>query len=260
MRLVNCKACGQTISKAAPVCPHCSHPVRRRGSPILAVLLLLGIFSTLSVALRNVGPSPPTPSTALTPAVTPIPTVAVSPSIEAQVSAPANVGDKSYLAVPPAQIIGQGRALDKRMAESNRPKPTAESLKTPLITKAEVEQNREALRSIEKTASEYAEAQKLLGSLDRREEEGKRAMEAAIAKAAADDAQGRKEHAKLAERLFLNAGYDITVSTSGPKATTITLKYILLNRPVAHVLLTDGNGKESDFVDNCRNADSQRSF
>ena len=129
----------------------------------------------------------------------------------------------------PAQIIRQARDLDKRMAEANRPKPIAQALKDPLITKAEVEETRAALRRISAHAPEFAEALQLLATLDRREEEGKQAMAAAIAKTRADDVQGRQAYAKQLERNYLEAGFDLTVSISGPKATTLSLRYVLMN-------------------------------
>jgi hypothetical protein len=72
--------------------------------------------------------------------------------------------------VTASRIIEKGRALDERMAESNRPKPTPES---PITTTAELNEVREELLNIEKIAPEYADAQKLLASLERRYEEGR---------------------------------------------------------------------------------------
>jgi hypothetical protein len=123
-------------------------------------------------------------------------------------------------------------AFEKRMAESNRPKPVKESLKQPLITKDEVQYARVALSLIVHTDTKYAaQAQKLLDLIWNDEEEGERAMEAAAAKAVADDADGRKTYAKELERNFLSGGFDVTVSTSGPKATILTLRFCCLADP-----------------------------
>jgi hypothetical protein len=122
----------------------------------------------------------------------------------------------------PEKIIEQARSLERRMIESNKPKPLKDIV---LITKDEVQQTRAALESIDRAAPQYAEAQKLLASIKKSEDAGKRAMEAFIAKAKADDVEGRKAYATELERNFLRGGYDINVSLSGSKGTILTLHY-----------------------------------
>jgi tetratricopeptide (TPR) repeat protein len=141
-----------------------------------------------------------------------------------------------YVHLPPDKIIEQARSLERRMAESNKPKPITQIV---LVEKKEVEQTTIALESIDRAAPQYTEAQMLLQTLKQRGAEGKQAMQAAVAKAIADDVDGRKAYAKLYEHNALMAGYSVTVSTSGPKATTLNLSYALLTKASIYQLIND---------------------
>ncbi len=63
------------------------------------------------------------------------------------------------------------------------------------------------------------------------------------AKRVADDAPGRKAYADNIERKWLKDGRDATVTASGDRNTTLTFKYILVNRPFVYKLQT-----ETDFA------------
>jgi hypothetical protein len=128
------------------------------------------------------------------------------------------------------------------MAAANRPNPPKGAA---LITKKEVDDTRAALRSIDKTVSQYVEAQRLLAGLEKREEEGRKAEAALLAQYRDDDITGRKEFATLMENSFLKKGMDVHVSISGPKGTTLTIRYILMSRPIVYQVLN-----ETDFVKN----------
>jgi hypothetical protein len=158
-----------------------------------------------------------------------------------------------YSGLASERVIEMVAAFEKRMAESNRPKAVKESLKQPLITKQEVQQAQAALSLVVHTDAKYApQAQKLLDLIWNDEEEGRRATQAAAAKAVADDVDGRKAYAKELERNFLSGGFDVTVNASGPKANILTLRFVLFSRPTIYNLVTDANGKETDFPDKCR--------
>ena len=130
------------------------------------------------------------------------------------------------------------------MATANSPNPPKG---TALIRIKEVDDTRASLRSIDKTASQYAEAQRLLAGLDRREEEGRKAEDVLLAKYREDDVGGRKQFATLMENSFLKKGMDVQVSTSGPKGTTLTIRYILMSRPIVYQVIN-----ETDFIKNRR--------
>src|ERR1700730_1004999 len=85
-----------------------------------------------------------------------------------------------YISLSPEKIIEQGRSLDKRVADGNNPKLLNKHL--PLIKVEEIEQTRRALESIS-TGPQHDEAARLLKSLDKRDEEGKKAKDAYLAKA-----------------------------------------------------------------------------
>jgi hypothetical protein len=65
----------------------------------------------------------------------------------------------------------------------------------------------------------------------------------------AEDEPGRREFAKRLEHLMLNHGRDVYVSASGPRATTLTIRYVLISRPLIHQLTQDGT-----FVSRVRDA------
>jgi hypothetical protein len=151
-----------------------------------------------------------------------------------------------------AKIIAHARDLLARMTAANRPKRPKEALKQPLIERSEVEHTKADLLTVEVTQPAHAaEAKKLSEAIEKEEAEGRRSMQAAIQRAVADDVDGRKAYARQAEDRFLRGGFDITVTASGPKATILTLKYVLFSRPAVYNLVnTDGH--ESDFISACR--------
>ena len=150
-----------------------------------------------------------------------------------------------YLSLPPDKILEQGRALATKWSESNTPGHKSFIV----VTKQEDEQARSALRAIKPDMPQFAEAQRLLGSLQREEDIGKKAMQAAIAKRLEDDVDGRKAFARRVENEFLKSGMDVTLTTSGPKATTLNFRYVLVSRPFLYKL-----ANESAFLANCKSA------
>jgi len=181
------------------------------------------------------------------------------------VSVPASLTDPAMIAAPsgarpskdPAQVLAKGRDLLKRMQEDNRPKSVKEALKEALkqglITKDEVAESKRDLELLwHGDAAHSEEAGKLFHSIVDAEEQGKKVQQQAIQQAVADDADGRSAYAARLERNFLSGGFDITVKVSGPKATTLTLRYVLFNRPAIYNLTTDANGKETDLLSTCR--------
>jgi hypothetical protein len=151
-----------------------------------------------------------------------------------------------YLALSPEKIIEQGKSLERRYAEYAKPiqKPAKN---VALIEKNEIEQTREALRRIGKSSPQFAEAQQLLASIDNDEAEGKKQMELAIAKAIADDVDGRKAYADQLEKNMLSDGMDAHVSASGAKGTTLVIRYILVSRPFLYKLMN-----ETPFLENIK--------
>ncbi len=143
-----------------------------------------------------------------------------------------------YKGLTSERVIEMAAAFEKRMLESNRSKPLMAVLKQPLITKDEVWQARAALSLIVHTDAKYAtQAQKILDRIWDDEQEGERAMRAAVAKAVANDVEGRKEFAKTLQQNYWDANLDITVTVSGAKGTTLKLSYVLFNNPLVDKIL-----------------------
>jgi len=93
------------------------------------------------------------------------------------------------------------------------------------------------LDAIQKENDEYKEAQILLKETAKRR---KIDMEFAKKLNVKLEIDNRKNYAKQLELNYLEAGMDIEVSVSGKNQTTITLKNILLSRPVIYKLNKDG--------------------
>jgi hypothetical protein len=99
-----------------------------------------------------------------------------------------------------------------------------------------VKDAREHLEEIHQGDKEYAEAQRLLKEVKRREDEIEKWAKATAEKLLADQ---RKSFADQLETNYLDKGMDVTVSVSGPNNTTIKMKYVLMSRPMVHKLIND---------------------
>ena len=108
-----------------------------------------------------------------------------------------------------------------------------------------------ALKSIT-SGPQHDEAEKLLRSLDQREEEGRKAEQAYLAPARVNDVSGRKEYANDLETIYLKQGMDVQVSVAGNKSTTLVLRYALMNRPMVFNMINDtkivATWKEAGFT------------
>ncbi|MFZ5447991.1 MAG: hypothetical protein ACOZFS_05075 [Thermodesulfobacteriota bacterium] len=93
------------------------------------------------------------------------------------------------------------------------------------------------LETIKKENDEYKEAQLLLKEIEKKR---KLDMEFAKKLGIKLEIENRKNYVKQLELNYLEAGLDIEVSISGKNQTTITLKNILLSRPVIYKLTKDG--------------------
>jgi hypothetical protein len=93
------------------------------------------------------------------------------------------------------------------------------------------------LDTIKKENDEYKEAQLLLKEIEKRK---KLDMEFAKKLGVKLEIEKRINYVKQLELNYLEAGMDIEVSISGKNQTTITLKNILLSRPVIYKLTKNG--------------------
>jgi hypothetical protein len=143
---------------------------------------------------------------------------------------------------PSDQSLREARDLLQRMVEDNRPKPLQQALTQPLIKKTEIAEAKANLEYVRRhDATNEREATELLAGINNAEAAGKKVAQAAIDKAIADDAEGRKLYAKEYEKKALLAGYSVTVSTSGPKATTFNLKYAGLTKASVYQTLNNAD-------------------
>jgi hypothetical protein len=198
---------------------------------LLALVAFATLFIIVVVALSG-PPAPPTTAKTGTPKV---PTV-VQPNGDSTAANP-------YLSLSPDKVLEQGRSLDKRMKEANDPDPKRlnkllKSGQLRLIEKKEVDQTRAALESLT-SGPQRAAAAAILTSLNKREEEGRKAEQAFLAKAREDDVTGRKEYASDLETRYLKAGTDMHISTAGAKGTTLVIRYVLIGRPFVFNTLSD---------------------
>jgi uncharacterized membrane protein len=142
-----------------------------------------------------------------------------------------------YLGLPPEKIIEHGRSLDKRLADAGNPNAKRINSIVP-AGQEEIEQARIALRSIDKAAPQYREAQRLLADYSKHEAESRKLMDAAVAKAISDDVvEGRRAYASQLEKNLSKAGIEAHVGLSGTKSTTLVVRYVLESRLFVYQLL-----------------------
>ena len=165
---------------------------------LLVIICLILIGGLISAALN-----PKQAANQSSTSKPPITTVGEAPSAPPEVAATQAASNSltgPYAGLTSIQIIEKATAFEKRMADSNRPKPLKEVLKHPLITKEEVRQTYNALGYVARTDPKYEpQATKLIDRLLHDEAEGEKAQKAAIAKAIEDDVDGRKDYAKALE-------------------------------------------------------------
>jgi hypothetical protein len=143
-------------------------------------------------------------------------------------------------------ILDRGRAMDRKLADSNKPRtsPTAPFV---LVTKADYEQARADLWRIPKDHTSFGDAQKLLVSIDKRGAEGDELGRKAVEKARTDNVGGRKSFASTYEKDLLRKGLSATVSTEGDKSSTLKVSYPLMSKALAFNL-----NENSKFTDQLR--------
>ena len=134
-------------------------------------------------------------------------------------------------AVSPAEHLSQAK---KALADNY--KPHKDPMKT---TWGRVSDARRHLEAVPLDAKEHAEAQKLLGEVRKRESEIER-----LAKIGA-----RRLVVEQMERKMLSEGHNFKFTISGPEKTVLTVKYVLMSRPLVYKLTN-----ESDFLSNMREA------
>jgi len=150
---------------------------------------------------------------------------------------PGTTASNPYLGLPPEKIVEQGRSLDKRLSESSNPN-ARRMAGVVSAEQEEIEQTRTALRSINKAAPQYREAQRLLAGYSQHEVEDRKLLDATIAKAISDDVvEGRKAYADQLEKNVLREGVDAHFGVSGTKSTTLVVRYGLENRLFVYELL-----------------------
>ena len=142
-----------------------------------------------------------------------------------------------YLGLPPEKIVEHGRSLDRRLSQAN----DTDEKRVDNIAGAEqgeIEQTRIALRSINKAAPQYREAQRLLASYNKHEAENRRLMNAVVSKAISDDGVGnRKTYASQLEKNLSKAGMDAHVGVSGTQNLTLVVRCVLEGRLFVYQLL-----------------------
>jgi hypothetical protein len=147
------------------------------------------------------------------------------------------------MALPPDKIVEQGQQLDAKWAESNQPRKKDYVL----VSKIDIERTRAALEKVAAESPEYPKARALLESFKRREHDSEAAAKAVFAKFVEDDVDGRKQFVRETTTNFLKAGMDVTLTTTGAKATTLTFRYVLVSRPFLYKLMND-----TQFIENCK--------
>lgn len=152
------------------------------------------------------------------------------------VAATSSADSSAAASTAPAEISGSQRLAEAKKALADGYSPNKDPMKT---NWGKVAEARKQLEDIKPDVKEYAEAQKLMKEVERREAEINR-MSQMVAR---DIVAGQMEKKLLSE------GMDATVTVAGPEKTTITFKYVLFSRPLVYKLTN-----ETEFLQNMRDA------
>lgn len=90
------------------------------------------------------------------------------------------------------------------------------------------------LRSIAPTLPEHKEVPALLKQTDAHEQ---RLIKELAAKLRAEGIADRQRYVEKLETEYLNKGYDVHLSATGPQKTIFTFKFVLVSRPLVHQLI-----------------------
>ncbi len=135
-------------------------------------------------------------------------------------------------------LIDRGRAMDKQLAESNKPRaPGATGFV--LVTKADYTAARDGLLSVPDGHAAAPEAKRLLASFDKRSAEGEEITRKAVEKARADNVSGRKSFAAEYEKGLLRKGLSVSVYAEGDRSSSLRLKYALMSKALAFNMKED---------------------
>jgi hypothetical protein len=152
----------------------------------------------------------------------------VNPPTSAQASASSTAADAPK---PSGSTADRANESATSLSEAKKAlldgyKPSKDPMKT---NWGRVRVARENLEAIQVSDKEYAEAQRLLHEVQRRETEIERTSKIAA----------RILLAAQAERNYLDKGMDVSLTLSGPEKKIIKFKYVLMSRPMVHQLTND---------------------
>jgi hypothetical protein len=190
------------------------------GFGVLLLVILILIVATLPPRSQSPTPAPASVGSAREPTLAPGPILTTPPAPSAQ------------------SVIEDAKWLDKRMAAQNVPDPPPG--RHDLVTNKEISDTRTALSRIGKNVPQYAEAQRLLASLARREAEGERLSQEMIAKWAEEEGvSDRNDYGIRLENSLLKAGFDMHIKVSGEKSERIEIRYVLMSRPMVYHIINE---------------------
>lgn len=146
-----------------------------------------------------------------------------------------------FAAMPAADLIVAGQAVQQRWA--------ADIKKGKFYSgdEAELDRIRYALTVAKMSPSDRTAANEVLAAMRKNgaAEQSIRAKQEADALAA--NFSPRRDFATTIEENFLKRGFDVVMKTSGDNHQTLTMRYILMNRPFLYQIVN-----ETDFLQNCK--------
>jgi len=127
-------------------------------------------------------------------------------------------------------LLDRGRAMDKQLADSTKPRAPGSKADFAVVSKAEYDAAYKGLLQILPDNAYYQDAQKIIASLDKRVAEGEDIARKAAEKAKVENVAGRKSFAASYERDLLRKGLSVTVTTEGDRSSTLKVKYVLVSK------------------------------
>ena len=199
---------------------------------LFAMFVVLAIIGAL-MDKKNPESKPSTPTASAPSSTSPAATPSPAPS-----SAPTPAPPSDSTVPPPSPQEATDTQAQQRAKESaehfaEAKKALADGYKPTGKDRSwgRVKDARQHLEQIQPTDKEYAEAQRLIQEVGRREAE--------IEKWA--QAFARQYYSDELEKVYLSKGMDVEVSVSGTDNTTIKLKYVLMSRPLVYQMTNDSS-------------------
>lgn len=208
MAMTTCKECKAQISTTAEACPHCGAKRRKPSGCATLLLVLLGLFILSAMMRACSGDSTPTATSE-------------GDATTSGAASPPAAETKKDPAAEFAESKSTVEAIEARLKEN------AEHLKGYYGSKDQVKAAGDDLIRLAVIKGFYA------NDKDKERQALSKRAAGLIDRVAA---QQRQIYASAMEEIFVKSGMDVKVTAGGAKKDRLTLKYVLMSKPMVYKL------------------------